>query len=511
MNIPRSAGVLLHPSSLPGPDGIGTLGSQARRFADRLADAGQHWWQILPLNPPGSGASPYSSPSAFAINPMLIELGPLREAGWLTSAEIDNFHKKIKDLSKPTGACEFWEVEREKSALLARAFERWGQEDAAESRRELDEFVGAQAYWLADFALYMALKKQFDGRSWRDWPAEYIRRDAATLEGARKAHADEIRRVEFEQWLVREQWQALRDYAGGKGVQFIGDIPIFIAMDSADAWAHREIFQLSATGEAAEVSGVPPDYFSEDGQKWGNPLYDWEAVAAQDYRWWLERVGCALGTVDMIRIDHFRGFEAYWAVPADAPNAVHGRWRPGPGDAFFEAIRAEFGEVLFIAEDLGMITQKVLDLRDRQKLPGMKVLQFADFDDPDHIFLPPNYTPNFVAYTGTHDNDTTAGWYRVQDAAARHSIRTYLSCADEQVVRAMCAAVLKSAAALAIVPVQDIFELGSDARMNTPGGNHPSWGWRIDAQCLADSPQWQWYRKLTIQSGRNGPWSSVEA
>lgn len=502
MNIPRSAGVLLHPSSLPGADGVGTLGREARRFVDRLADAGQSWWQILPLSPPGPGASPYSSPSAFAVNPMLIDLDKLRESRWLSAKEIDAFHLKIKDLSDSTGACDFWEVEREKSALLERAFKKWAAKTPADESAALDAFVAEEAYWLADYALYVALKEQFEGQSWRDWPAKYVRREATALEGARDAHAAVIRRVEFEQWIVRQQWQDLRDYAGEKEIKFIGDIPIFVAMDSADAWAHREIFQLDAAGKASEVSGVPPDYFSKDGQKWGNPLYNWEAVEAQDYRWWLERVRSALATVDMVRIDHFRGFEAYWAVPAEAPTAVTGRWCPGPNDAFFEAIHAEFGEVPFIAEDLGMITQEVRDLRDRHKLPGMKVFQFADFDDPNHIFLPPNYTENFVAYTGTHDNDTTAGWYQVQDAAARHSIRSFLSCADSDVVRAMCEAVLESSAALAVLPVQDIFELGSEARMNTPGGKIASWSWRIDAELLADSPDWQWYRKLTKRSGR---------
>ncbi|AWV90526.1 4-alpha-glucanotransferase [Bradymonas sediminis] len=502
MNIPRSAGVLLHPSSLPGPDGIGTLGAQARRFVDRLAEANQRWWQILPLNPPGPGASPYSSPSAFAINTMLVDLPRLSEAGWLEPAEIDEFHKTINTLNDHAGRCAFWEVEREKGALLGRAFERWAGDASDQARAEVDAFAAAEAYWLADYALYVALKNQFKGKSWRDWPAEFVRRDEAALERARAAHAEEIRRVEFEQWVARAQWQALRDYAGKKGVKLIGDIPIFVAMDSADAWAHREIFQLDAAGKATEVSGVPPDYFSKDGQKWGNPLYDWEAVAAQDYRWWLARVGSALATVDMIRIDHFRGFEAYWAVPAEAETAVDGRWRPGPGDAFFEAIRAEFGEAPFIAEDLGLITPEVIALRDRHKLPGMKVLQFANFDDPKHIFMPPNYTENFVAYTGTHDNDTTAGWYAEQDAAARHSIRTFLRSADEDVVRKMCEAVFESAAALAILPAQDIFQLGGDARMNDPSGRHPSWGWRIDADLLADSPDWKWYAKLTKTSGR---------
>lgn len=492
----------MHPSSLPGPDGVGTLGAQARRFVDRLAEAGQSWWQILPLNPPGPSGSPYSSPSAFAINPMLIDLDQLREPGWIAAKDVDEFHRKINTLSDEKGRCEFWEVEREKSAILERAFEQSVATKSAVEHAKIDTFVDAEAYWLDDYALYAVLKKQFKNQSWRDWPAEYACRDAAALDRARRAYAVEIRRVEFEQWIAREQWDDLREYARQKGIKFIGDIPIFVAMDSADAWAHREIFQLDASGNATEVSGVPPDYFSEDGQKWGNPLYDWDAVAAQDYRWWLERVRSALGSVDRIRIDHFRGFEAYWAVPAEAQTAVNGEWRSGPKDAFFEAIRDEFGEVPLIAEDLGMITQAVLDLRDRHNLPGMKVLQFADFNDPGHIFLPSNYAENFVAYTGTHDNDTTRGWYRSQNDSAKHAIRCYFSCADNEVVRAMCEAVLESAARLAILPAQDIFELGTCARMNDPSGNHASWSWRIDPNLLDDSPEWRWYGELTNRSGR---------
>jgi 4-alpha-glucanotransferase len=500
MILARSAGVLLHPTSLPGPDGIGTLGREARTFVDRLAEAGQRWWQILPLNPPDHGGSPYSASSAFAANTMLIELDPLCEAGWLDPSQVDAFRQKMSACS--AHRCHYRDVEREKGAMLDRAFERWSSQKSAEARADFDDFVAFEADWLKDYALYTALKQRFEQKSWRDWPAEFVRREPDALAAARAEHAREIERVEFAQWIVWRQWQKLREFARERGVKFIGDIPIFVAMDSADAWAHREIFQIDSNARVREVSGVPPDYFSEFGQKWGNPLYDWEAVEAQDFRWWLGRIRTALASVDVIRIDHFRGFQDYWAVPAEAETAIDGRWRPGPKDAFFDAIRAEFGEVPFIAEDLGMITEDVHELRDRQELPGMKVLQFADFNDPQHIFLPENYPENFVAYTGTHDNDTTRGWYSQLDDSQRHPVRVYLGSGDEEIVRAMIAAVFNSRAALAIVPLQDIFELGSDARMNDPSGRHESWTWRMSPALLDAGPAWERLAARTEQSGR---------
>jgi 4-alpha-glucanotransferase len=499
MDLKRSAGVLLHPTSLPGPDGIGTLGQRARRFVDRLAEAGQTWWQLLPLNTPGHGGSPYSATSAFAGNAMMVDLEQLREQGFLTRPEIDQCREAIAQAD--SGRLDYAPVERHKGRLLDLACERWSADDHG-TREAFDAFLRSESGWLDDYVLFSVLKRSFDGVAWRDWPAEYVQRDPEALRQFRQDHAEALRKVEFRQWIFFKQWRSLREYAAERGVRFIGDIPIFVAMDSADVWANREIFQMSDAGVVECVSGVPPDYFSETGQKWGNPLYDWEAIAERDFDWWLARVEKVLDTVDLVRIDHFRGFQAYWAVPADAPTAVEGEWRKGPQDALFEAIRAELGEVPFIAEDLGLITDDVLELRDRHGLPGMKVMQFADWDDPDHIFLPENYEPNFVAYTGTHDNDTTRGWYDALGEIDRHKVRQYLECDDDEVVWRMIEAVFGSEAALAIVPVQDIFELGGEARMNNPGGNGDNWSWRMDAELIEAGGAWDRFGEVTVGSGR---------
>lgn len=500
MKLPRSAGILLHPTSLSGRDGVGTLGQAARRFIDRLASAGQSWWQVLPLNPPDFGGSPYSAGSAFAGNTMLIDLDPLRDAGWVEAAEVDTFRNEMARFDP--ARCPFAAVARHKSEVLNQIFERWSARPGKGHGEDFAAFCAENDDWLHDYALYEALKAEFEQRSWREWPAPYIRREPGTLEQAQKRHAHTIQRVKFTQWVLWQQWQALKDYARARGVGFIGDIPIFVAMDSADVWANREIFEIDEAGNLDEVSGVPPDYFSATGQKWGNPLYDWQALARRDYDWWLSRVRTTLKWVDVVRIDHFRGFQSYWAVPAQAETAIHGRWCSGPSDAFFEALRREFGDIPVIAEDLGMITQDVFELRDRQGLPGMKVLQFADFNDPQHIFLPQNYPENSVAYTGTHDNNTTRGWFDQLDEAQQHAVRVYLSSSDENVVRAMCEAVMRSPARLAVLPLQDVFELGAEARMNDPSGQQPSWGWRMDGALLDDGPAWHWLGALTQSSGR---------
>jgi 4-alpha-glucanotransferase len=499
MKLSRSAGVLLHPTSLPSPDGIGTLGSEARTFVDRLSEAGQSWWQVLPLNAPGHGGSPYSATSAFAGNDMMIDLAPLVESGWLTVDEIGRFHQKVADLDP--NHLRYDVVAPEKGGLLNLVCERWREDDKG-TGGEYEAFRERESEWLDDYAMFMMLKSEHGGVEWRKWPTAYIERDADALASFREAHADGINKIKLRQWLFFRQWHDLRAYAGERGVKFIGDIPIFVAMDSADVWANREIFQMDEDGNVDEVSGVPPDYFSETGQKWGNPLYDWQALEESGFAWWLARIETVLETVDIVRIDHFRGLEAYWAVPAEAETAVDGEWRDGPRDALFEAIADEMGEVPFIAEDLGMITDEVIELRDRHELPGMKVLQFADWNDPEHIFLPQNYEENFVAYTGTHDNDTTKGWYEKLDDGQRHAVRTELSCGDTDIVWCMIEAVFDSDAALAIVPVQDIFELGSQARMNNPGANGDNWLWRMDAELLQKGGPWVRLGGVTEDSGR---------
>lgn len=486
MRLDRSSGILLHPSSLPGDDGIGTLGEHARVLVDRLEQAGQSWWQMLPLNPTGPGGSPYSATSTFAMNPMLIDLDKLAERGWLTASELDAY---FSDRNRPSEGIDYGSLEPAKARLLTTAWERWRARK--QYQREFRAFETRENWWLDDFALYTALKQAHDQQPWREWPDPLAAHHAEALEEARSTHADAVERVKFEQWLVDRQWSALREYAAARGVRLIGDIPIFVAMDSAEVWAHREYFQLDELGRAEVVSGVPPDYFSEEGQKWGNPLYDWDALASADYDWWIDRVQKVLEMVDLVRLDHFRGFEAYWAVPADADTAVDGEWRSGPGDALFDAIRDELGDVPFIAEDLGMITDEVRALRRRQSLPGMKVMQFGFDGSADHPFLPHTYPDRAVAYTGTHDNDTTRGWWESTDEATRHQVRTYLSCSDEQVVWRMIESILDSDAMLAIFPLQDIYELDSDARMNVPGRPDGNWSWRASRSMLEPSAPWE--------------------
>ncbi|MGM0558478.1 MAG: 4-alpha-glucanotransferase [Myxococcota bacterium] len=486
MKVLRSSGILLHPTSLPGEDGIGTLGESARAFVDRLAEAGQSWWQMLPLNPTGPGGSPYSATSTFAMNPMLIDVHQLGDQGWLRGQEL---HDYLADRRPADDDVDYGDIEPAKAAILETAWQHWREQK--QRKREFGEFQDRESWWLEDFALYSALKQAHGDQPWRSWPDPLASREPEALEEARASHAEAIERVKFEQWIVHRQWTTLRDYAAERGVEMIGDIPIFVAMDSAEVWAHREYFQLDELGRAKFVSGVPPDYFSEEGQKWGNPLYDWDALEQAGYDWWLDRVKKVLETVDLIRLDHFRGFEAYWAVPADAENAVNGEWRDGPGDALFEAMRREFGEVPFIAEDLGMITDEVRELRQRQDLPGMKVMQFAFDGSDDHPFLPHTYPELAVAYTGTHDNDTTRGWWEDLDDNTRHQVRTYLSCSGGQVVWRMIEAILDSDAMLAVIPMQDVFELDSDARMNLPGQPEGNWSWRMAPDMLLPSHAWE--------------------
>jgi 4-alpha-glucanotransferase len=486
---PRSAGILLHPTSLPGPHGIGELGPEATEFLDFLAQAGLGLWQVLPLGPTGYGDSPYQCFSAFAGNPLLVSLGRLRDEGLLSPADL----KKRPDF--PEREVDFGAVIEWKAPLLARACAAF-EKKAAPARREAREaFVKGQAAWLDDFALFMALKRANGGAAWSSWDRALVNREEGALARARRDLAREVREVEFEQWLFFEQWGEIRRQAGERGIRILGDIPIFVAQDSADVWANPSLFHLAADGRPALQAGVPPDYFSATGQLWGNPLYRWDALARTGYSWWIERFRAVLRLVDVVRLDHFRGFEAFWEVPGDAATAVDGRWVKGPGAPFFEALRAALGDLPIVAEDLGVITPEVEALRDGFSFPGMAILQFA-FGSDAHAndFLPHNYPRNKVVYTGTHDNDTVAGWWR---AGVGDSTRTAEEVETErQRALAYCGGdgseihwdfirtLFVSVADTAIVPLQDVLGAGGEARMNLPGRPGGNWRWRFAASDL---------------------------
>ncbi len=478
MKIERSSGILLHPTSLPGGD----LGASARAFVDLLASAGQRWWQILPLNPTDFLGSPYSSPSSMASNVGLIDLSEFGEPALAVETGSDRI-----DVAA---------VKAAKSNVLRRAWQAFTGDP------EYDRFCREQAHWLDDWALFQAAKDLHGGSHWADWPEELVRRDPEALHELAQRAADTIEFTRFGQWIFDRQWSELRTYAAERDIQIIGDVPIFVAMDSVDVWANRELFEVSEGGRATSVAGVPPDYFSATGQKWGNPLFRWDVLAESDFAWWKARIRRVREMVDLVRIDHFRGFESYWAVPADAPTAETGEWRKGPGDAFFDAIRDEFGVVPFIAEDLGLITDDVLRLRDRHSLPGMKVMQFAFDGGPDHPFLPHTYPESCVAYTGTHDNDTTQGWWDSLGEETRHRVRTYLSHGNDGIVWAMIESLHASDADLVVVPFQDLYELGTEARMNLPGTSGGNWSWRATPDLFDDREPWKRLERTVDLAGR---------
>jgi 4-alpha-glucanotransferase len=469
----RSGGIILHPTSLPGPDGLGDLGPEAYRWVNFLAESGCSLWQVLPLGPTGYGDSPYQCFSAFAGNPYLISPSMLLDDGLLSRVDLAD----RPDFG--AGTVDFGPVIQWKLVILDRAYRRFQKLTAAKRKADLQEFHSAQHGWLDDFALFMAIKENQGGISWDNWPASLRRRDPAALAQFADENGDAIQRQIFRQFLFFRQWQALRQYANLKGIRIIGDAPIFVAYDSADAWSHPELFHLDGEGKPTVVAGVPPDYFSPTGQLWGNPLYNWEVHRQTGYAWWIERVRAALQLVDIIRLDHFRGFAGYWEVPAGSKTAEKGRWMPGPGAALFEAIRSALGKLPIIAEDLGEITPDVIDLRDDLGLPGMKILQFAFASDSEDPFLPHNYNPYCVAYTGTHDNDTTLGWYNSAPEKERDFTRRYLACSGEDIPWDMMRAVWSSVAVFSLAPMQDLLKLGTESRMNYPGRPSGNWGWRM--------------------------------
>ncbi len=475
----RVAGVLLHPTSLPGPHGIGDLGPEATAFVDWLARAEQRLWQILPLGPVGAGDSPYAARSAIAGNPLLISLEALVRDGLLSPSEVARIPHQASD------RVDYPAVTRLKMPMLRRAYEA-RQRASSKARAELEQVAEGHESWLGDWALYAALRERFGGKAWWDWPRALAAREKDALVQAEQELRDEVEFQRFVQLLFFRQWGALHDHARERGVRVIGDMPIFVALDSADVWARPELFKLGQDRRPRAVAGVPPDYFSKTGQLWGNPVYDWEAMAQNGYKWWIERVRRALETVDVIRLDHFRGFQAYWEVPASEKTAVRGKWTPGPRQDLFAAIENALGQVQFIAEDLGLITPDVHALRERLGFPGMRVLLFAFGDDPYNPYLPHNYEQNTVAYTGTHDNDTVKGWYEAAEEGLKDRVRRYLWIDGHNVAWDFVHAVHASVADWAVVPVQDLLGLGNEARMNVPGKLGGNWSWRLRPGQLTD-------------------------
>jgi 4-alpha-glucanotransferase len=474
----RRGGVLLHPTSLPGPGGIGDLGDSSRGWVEWLTQSGCSLWQVLPLGPTGYGDSPYQCFSAFAGNPLLIALGDLVENGLL-------LHEEIEDSPAfPDDHVDFGEVIGHKSRLLDLAARRFAERASADLRKGFAAFQAEQDFWLEDYALFMALKEAHDNRSWTEWEPEYVARQPGALVDARKRLQTRIENVRVRQFLFFEQWNTLHRQAREAGIVIVGDIPIFVAHDSADVWANTRLFHLDSSGRPTVVAGVPPDYFSDTGQRWGNPLYRWETMQHDDYAWWIARLKSTLSLVDVVRLDHFRGFQAYWEVPAEAPTAEAGRWVPGPGENFLDAVQREFSALPLIAEDLGVITPEVVELRERYGLPGMKVLQFAFDSGPDNPFLPHNFTRMAVAYTGTHDNDTTRGWYETAAEDEQDYCRRYLMSDGRDISWDLIRAIWSSVANWAVTPLQDVLSLEGAARMNYPGRSEGNWSWRVRREQL---------------------------
>lgn len=471
----RYSGILLHPTSLPGKFGIGELGQEAFRFIDFLARYEQNLWQILPLGPTGYGDSPYNLLSAFAGNPMLISLENIQKSGLLTENDF-----KVKN-PFPTSFVDFEKVVSFKSHVLEKAFETFYKEKPSFLIREFDKFKEDQDYWLEDFALFMSLKKAHGFEHWNTWEDKLRFRDHLALQSWLKKNMTEVEFFKFIQFIFFQQWDEVKKYANMKEIQIIGDIPIFMAYDSADVWSHPENYSLDDQKELLYVAGVPPDYFSKTGQRWGNPLYRWDIMKASDYEWWIKRIKHNFRLIDILRIDHFRGFESYWQIPATETTAVNGKWIPGPGIDFFNEIRKVIGHLPIIAEDLGVITPKVKDLRQQTGYPGMRVLQFA-FDSEncsENNYLPHNFERNTVIYTGTHDNDTTQSWFDNITFAIQKQVLEYLNSNGKDIVGDLIRIAWSSVAQFCIIPMQDLLRLGKEARMNTPGTVGDNWKWRF--------------------------------
>jgi 4-alpha-glucanotransferase len=495
----RAAGVLLHVTSLPSPYGIGDLGSAAFSWIDLLHSAGQRWWQMLPLGPTGYGNSPYQSMSSFAANPALISPDSLIADGLLGTAD--------SQAEFPSDAVNYDAVIPFKNRLLEKAWVNFKAGARKDLRAAYDAFRLQQEHWLDDYALFEALKTKYKGKYYLEWPDELVERQSDALRGARRELADQIDQVSFVQFLLFRQTDQLKDYAHSRCVSLIGDLPFFVSPDSSDVWADPEFFLLDERRHPRFVAGVPPDYFSAQGQLWGNPVYNWDALRATGYQWSIGRLRALLAHVDAIRLDHFRGFAAAWHVPASAPTAQSGQWASGPGSAFFEAVQRELGGLPFIAEDLGFITPDVHALRDQFHLPGTRVLQFAFDGHCDNPYLPNNFVSNTVVYTGTHDNAPTREWYEQSPASQRRNFWNYLKRtpgSSEDAAALLVDLAWSSSAALAIAPLQDVLNLGAESRMNIPGLASGNWRWRSPG-AIASDPAFRWLRDLTEMSERVEP------
>jgi len=501
----RVSGVLLHPTSLPGPYGIGDLGDEALRFVEWLERGRQSLWQILPLGPTGYGDSPYAARSSFAGNPLLISLDRLAEAGDLTRDEL------IPPPSLGSGRIRFGEVISWKLPLLRRAAERFLDRNSSDERERFEAFRQAEAWWLDDFALYTAIGRHYTELSppvygaWNEvWERDLALRRPEALAAWRSRLDRPVRIEQVLQFRFFEQWRAVREHANRRGIRIIGDVPIFVALDSADVWVAPHLFRLDERLQPTHVAGVPPDAFSDDGQRWGNPLYDWDRMRADGFRWWLDRIAGARAQADLIRIDHFRGFAANWSIPADQPTAQKGEWTPAPGQELFDAMRRRFGELPFLAEDLGLITPDVEQLRVDNGFPGMKVLQFAfgQLDREGNAYLPHHHVPEAVVYTGTHDNDTTAGWYASISERERRNVADYLGHEPREVSWEFIRLAMASVARMAVVPMQDVLALGGEARMNRPSTDQGNWDWRV-ARDYADNDSAERLAELVRIFGRD--------
>lgn len=495
MKFSRCSGILLHPTSLPGPFGSGDLGAASYHFVDWLVSAGQSVWQMLPIGPVGVCNSPYLSLSAFAGNPLLIDLQELSSKGWLTSGELENLPHF------PSNRIDYKQVASFRMEILRKAAGRFFIQKDKESYNKFEEFCNKEKSWLDDYAIFRVLDSKYKNEEWASWDQKLDNRTSSTMNKIMQEYSQEIQFHKFTQWCFHYQWKSLKEYANARGIKLFGDIPIFVSYHSVDVWTNPYEYFLDDEGRPTVVAGVPPDYFSKTGQRWGNPIYRWEKMKTNNYKWWVERFRKSLELFDIIRLDHFRGFESYWEIPSNEENAIRGKWVKGPGLHFFKTIEKQLSDLPIIAEDLGLITPKVHELRNKLGFPGMKVLQFAFAEGSDNPYLPHNYEKNSVVYTGTHDNDTTCGWYSKASEHERRHLKEYCQTDDSEVNWALIRLALQSVADIAIIPFQDVLGLGSEARMNLPGTDEGNWEWRFTWEQVGPEPAKK-LRDLSVMFGR---------